>query len=198
MKIEKINIGGLSDKEYSEIAEFFPETAERIKNYRPDDKKRTLAGRFLLKKMIKELYGREEFSLSFNENGKPTLDFCFFSISHSGDFAVCAVSDFPVGADIERIGRFKRREKYMLFTQRESEFVNERDCDNRFYTIWTRKEAYIKAKGGKLSDAAKTELVAPDFKLLSRYDGFSFTTEESDGYILSAAEEYKSSRKEAF
>lgn len=191
MYIKKINLGGLSDKEYSEIAEFFPETAERIKNYRPDDKKRTLAGRFLLKKMIKELYGREEFTLRYNENGKPVLDFCFFSISHSGDFAVCAVSDFPVGVDIEQIGSFNRRERYMLFTPRESEYVNECDCDNRFYTLWTRKEAYIKAKGGILADAAKTELVAPDFKLLSRYDGFCFTTEKSDGYILSAAEEYE-------
>lgn len=198
MKLEKINIGGLSDKEYSEIAEFFPETAERIKNYRPDDKKRTLAGRFLLKKMIKELYGREEFSLSFNENGKPTLDFCFFNIAHSGDFAVCAVSDYPVGVDIEREGSFKLREKYMLLTALESEYVNERDCDNRFYTLWTRKEAYIKAKGGKLSDAARAELVTPDFKLKDIYSGFSFITEKSAGYILSAAEEYKSYRKEAF
>ena len=191
MKLEKIKIGGLSEKEYSEIAKFFPETAERIKNYRPDDQKRTLAGRFLLKKMIKELYGREEFTLRYNENGKPVLDFCFFSISHSGDFAVCAVSDFPVGVDIEQIGSFNRRERYMLFTPRESEYVNECNCDRRFYTIWTRKEAYIKAKGGILADAAKTELVAPDFKLLSRYDGFCFTTEKSDGYILSAAEEYE-------
>ena len=191
MYIKKINIGGLSHKEYSEIAEFFPETAERIKNYRPDDQKRTLAGRFLLKKMIKELYRREEFTLRYNENGKPILDFCFFSISHSGDFAVCAVSDFPVGVDIEQIGNFNRRERYMLFTPRESEYVNECDCDNRFYTVWTRKEAYIKAQGGILADAAKTELVATDYKLLSRYDGFCFTTEKSDGYILSAAEEYE-------
>ena len=79
----------------------------------------------------------------------------------------------------------------MLFTPRESEYINECDRDNRFYTLWTRKEAYIKAKGGILADAAKTELVAPDYKLLSRYDGFCFITEKSDGYILSAAEEYE-------
>ena len=54
MIIEKMNIRGISEKEYSETAKFFPETAERIKNCRPDDKKRTLAGRLLLKKMIKE------------------------------------------------------------------------------------------------------------------------------------------------
>ena len=78
MEIRKINIRTISEKEYSEIIRFFPETAEKLNNYRPDDKKRTLAGRFLLKNMIKEIYGREDFSLVFNENGKPLLDFCFF------------------------------------------------------------------------------------------------------------------------
>ena len=185
MEIRKININEISDTEYSKTADFFPETTKQIKDYRPDDKKRTLAGRYLLKKMIRELYGREEFTVKLNENGKPYLDFCFFSISHSGDFAVCAVSDFPVGVDIERMKGFKQRDKYMLFTPTESEYVNKSDPENRFFTLWTRKEAYIKAKGGKISDAAKVELVTSDFKLLSKYDGFDFKTEFTDGYILS-------------
>lgn len=185
MEIRKININEISDIEYSKTADFFPETTKQIKDYRPDDKKRTLAGRYLLKKMVKELYGREEFTLAFNENGKPMLDFCFFSISHSGDYAVCAVSDSPVGVDIEHMKSFKQRDKYMLFTLRESEYVNECDCQNRFYTLWTRKEAYVKAKGGVISDAAKTELVTSVFKLKDNYDGFSFKTEITGGYILS-------------
>ena len=188
MIIEKINIGGISEKEYSETAALFSETLLKTKNCRPDDKKRTLAGRFLLSKMIKEIYGRENFALCFNENGKPMLDFCFISISHSGDYAVCAVSDSPVGVDIERMYGFKRRGKYMLFTPLESEYVNERDSENRLYTLWTRKESYIKAKGGILADAAKTEFVTPDFSLLDLYDGFHFTAEKSDGYVITAAE----------
>lgn len=188
MKIRKINIGDISEREYSKTAEFFSETAEGIKNYRPDDKKRTLAGRLLLREMIKELYGREEFTVGFNENGKPILDFCYFSISHSGNIAVCAVSDFPIGVDIELIKDFKKREKYMLFTPIENEYVNESDSENRFFTLWTRKEALIKAKGGIMADAAKAELVTPEFKLKDNYDGFAFKTERSDGYVLSAAE----------
>ncbi|MEE1238392.1 MAG: 4'-phosphopantetheinyl transferase superfamily protein [Acutalibacteraceae bacterium] len=188
MEIRKININGILDGEYSKTMEFFPEIAERINKYRPDDKKRTLAGRYLLKNMIKDIYGREEFSVEYNENGKPLLDFCFFSISHSGGFAVCAVSDSPVGVDIERMCGFKKREKYMLFTVRESEYVNECDCESRFCTLWTRKEALIKAKGGKIADAAKIELVTPDFKLKPQYDEFEFTTKIDDIYILSAVE----------
>ena len=138
--------------------------------------------------MIQERYGREDFKLGFNENGRPVLDFCFISISHSGDYAVCAVADLPVGVDIESMGGFKKREKYMLFTPIESEYINRKDSEDRFYTLWTRKEAYIKAKGGILADAAKTELVTCGFSLLNFYDGFRFTTDKSDGYIISAAE----------
>ena len=185
MEIRRINIGDISEIEYQKTSEFFPETAERIKNYRPYDKKRTIAGRYLLKQIIKELYGREEFTIAFNENGKPILDFCFFSISHSGDFAVCAVADMPVGVDIESIKGFKRRDKYMLFSERESQYVNECDCENRFYTLWTSKEAYLKAMGGVIADGAKTELVTPDFILKDKYEGFELTTEITDEYVLS-------------
>lgn len=187
MKIRKININEISDIEYSETADFFPETAKEIKNYRPDDKKRTLAGRLLLREMIKELYGREEFTVGFNENGKPILDFCNFSISHSGDIVVCAVSDFPIGVDIEQIKGFKKRERYMLFTPPENEYVNESDSENRFFTLWTRKEALIKARGGIIADASKAELVTADFELKDNYDGFSLKTEIADGYVLSVA-----------
>ena len=44
-------------------------------------------------------------------HGKPVLKDCtnlFFNISHSGDYAVCAVSKQPVGIDIERIRRTSR------------------------------------------------------------------------------------------
>ena len=188
MEIRKINISAVSDAEYSETAEFFPEIAEKIANYSPDDKKRTLAGRFLLKNMIKEKYGREDFLLFFNENGKPLLDFCFISISHSGDFAVCAVSKFPVGADIEYTGGFKKREKYMLFTDLESDYVNRHDSGKRFYTLWTMKEAYIKAIGGKIADASKTELVTPDFHIKKTYENFKFITEKQGKYVLTVCE----------
>ena len=188
MEIRKINIRTISEKEYSEIIRFFPETAEKIKNSRPADKKRTLAGRFLLKNMIKEIYGRQDFSLVFNENGKPLLDFCFFSISHSEDVAVCAVSDFPVGTDIQYMGGFVKRKEYMLFTDAESGYVNQHDSKNRFYTLWTMKEAYIKAIGGKIADAAKTEFVTSDFTFKKTYENYKFKTQKKENYVLTVCE----------
>lgn len=188
MELRKISIRGISDNEYSEIAEYFPETALKIKNYRLDDKKRTLAGRILLRKMIKKRYGIEDFTLSFNENGKPTLDFCFFSISHSGDIAVCAVSDYPVGADVQYMSGFKKRDRYMLFTASESDYVNECDCEQRFYTLWTMKEAYIKAIGGKTADMTNTKLVTPELRVNKNFGDFIFKTEKQGNYILTVCE----------
>ena len=111
MLLEKINIRDITDEEYTAALYLFPDIPKR-----GEDTKRTLAGRILLKKMIKRLYGKEDFKLCYNENGKPLCDFCYFNISHSGDYAVCAVSEREIGVDTEQMLGFKKRERYMLFS----------------------------------------------------------------------------------
>ena len=188
MLVKTVDIRQITDAEYAETEKFFMDTAEKVKNFLPEDRKRTLAGRYLLKKMIKEIYGREGFELSYNENGKPELDFCFFSISHSGNYAVCAVAQTPVGIDIENTGRFKRREKYMFFTDNETRYVNSRDSARRFCIIWTRKEAYIKALGEPLAFAAKTDMVTPELSLKDSYGGYAFDTRDFGEYVITTAQ----------
>ena len=41
--------------------------------------------------------------LRTNENGKPIVEGICFNLSHSGDYVICAVSERPVGCDIEQI-----------------------------------------------------------------------------------------------
>lgn len=188
MLVKTVDIRQITDAEYAETEKFFADTAQKVKNFLPEDRKRTLAGRYLLKKIIKEIYGREGFELSYNENGKPELDFCFFSISHSGNYAVCAVAETPVGIDIENTGRFKRREKYMFFTDNETRYVNERDSARRFCIIWTRKEAYIKALGEPLASASETELVTPELSLKDSYGGYAFDTCDFGEYVITTAQ----------
>ena len=184
MRCEVINIRTVSDGEYRDIsARQSDGLKKRLENCAEDDIKRTLAGRLLLERMIKRIYGKERFEIKYNKNGKPLCDFCFFSISHSGDFAAVAVSDNQVGVDIQIPGGFKKREKYMLFSPAENEFVNAEDPENRFYTLWTRKEAYIKAEGGTLSDAAKILLVGGG-RLKEELGEYRFKTEKTDRYYL--------------
>lgn len=188
MKSEIIDFHSISDREYLKISADFPDIAERVENFSDEDKKRTLAGRFLLKRMITEMYGEKKLNFTYNDCGKPQLDFCFFSISHSGNYSVCAVDDNPVGIDIEQIKNFKKRDKYMLFSPLEAEFVNETSFAERFFTLWTRKESYIKLMGGKLSDASEINLVTPELTLKNEYNRIRFETIIIDGYILSTAE----------
>ena len=185
MTVEKINIRRISDGEYRKIAERqSPELLKRLENCGDDEKKRTLAGRYLLEKTIKQIYGKERFQIVYNSNGKPLCDFCFFSISHSGDYAAVAVSDKPIGIDIQMPDGYKKRAKYMLFSCEENEFVNNGDSENRFYTLWTMKESYVKAVGGTLSSAAKISLAAGG-RLNMRLGNYIFKTEKADGYFIS-------------
>lgn len=93
--------------------------------------------------------------LGYNACGRPYLkNRCIdFNISHSGNCALCVVSDSSrVGIDIEK-------EKDVEVTDFKRVFTNEewRDIENSatplidFYSYWTRKESVIKADGRGLS-----------------------------------------------
>lgn len=107
-----------------------------------------------------------DIKFSTNEYGKPFLirsnDFSRlmnieFNLSHSGDFALIAITrGRKVGIDVERIRTDIELEDLARrnFSPREvSEFVS-LPAEQRargFFNCWTRKEAYIKAQGLGLS-----------------------------------------------
>ena len=90
---------------------------------------------------------------SENEWGKPYLPGGpEFSLSHAGEFAVCAVSGFPVGADIER-ARVTEAVAERFFHPDEISFLHtlpvSGQADARL-RLWTAKEAYTKYLGSGL------------------------------------------------
>ncbi|MCD8293958.1 MAG: 4'-phosphopantetheinyl transferase superfamily protein [Clostridia bacterium] len=89
------------------------------------------------------------------ENGKPYIpgNPLYFSVSHSRNRTVLAVSDAPVGIDMEIFPSGKSYSHILRhMTDREkAEIQSERD----FYTHWTVKEAYIKMVGSTLADMYK-------------------------------------------
>lgn len=87
-----------------------------------------------------------------NKYGKPYLrDFpnIHYNISHTKGAIVCAVSDNPVGVDIERVRPYKKQIIEYFFTQNEREYIfkDMENQDKRFTEIWTKKEAYVKWAG---------------------------------------------------
>ena len=82
------------------------------------------------------------------ENGAPS-----YSLSHSGEYAVCAIGPETVGVDIEKIGTADEAVARRCFLTSELQRVMRDGTVNaeRFYSLWTLKESYIKFIGTGLS-----------------------------------------------
>ena len=101
------------------------------------------------------------FNILRTPNGKPYIDGdpVYFSLSHSKNVTVIAISDEPVGVDLEFTGRKKYSAILSRFTARErAEITDETD----FLHAWVAKESFIKTVGGTL---------AHDLKRLEYYGG---------------------------
>ncbi len=176
--LEVIDIDAITKEEYEAQYECLDDrTKTAVSRKNPLKAKQTIAGRILLKKMVLERYGISDFSPQYNQNGKPLLPFCHFSITHTGNKVFCAVGDTNIGIDAQDIRQIKKAEHYPLFTKGETAVINSSsDTSHKFLEIWTRKEAYIKLMGYKLTDALDIDTT----KDLS----VRFETQEQDDVIL--------------
>lgn len=104
----------------------------------------------------------EQLRFSYNQYGKPSLDLPLrtpilqFNISHSQDFALLAFTyDRFVGVDIEYMRAIEYEQLAAhSFSPHEQATLQALPLSLRhqgFYNCWTRKEAYIKARGRGLS-----------------------------------------------
>lgn len=128
-----------------------PERQEKVKACRfEEDKLRTAGAGWLLR------YALEREGVPFeaqrfvkNEWGKPELaeqKDLHFNLSHSGTWAVCAVSDRPVGVDVEaKCCSMEFAKKHFL--PQELECLSE----DGLKRLWAAKEAFSKAIGRGLT-----------------------------------------------
>lgn len=126
----------------------------------------------LLKKGLLNEYGLDvNPAFSFGEHGKPVLtDFpsIHFSLSHCREAVICAVSDHPVGVDIESVGRYKESVvRYSMNDDEQLRILEAEQKDVAFARLWTMKEACVKMTGEGLQTGVKDILVD---------NGYSFTT----------------------
>jgi 4'-phosphopantetheinyl transferase len=126
------------------------------------DRQRFIAAHGALRMVLGLYLSADPQSLEFRTGpmGKPALVQTFtdlrFNLSHSGDLALIAVArGREVGVDVERLQRdiefdpivehyFEPAEVWDLRTAPPQERVE------RFFDLWTRKEACVKAEGGGL------------------------------------------------
>ncbi|NMB34027.1 MAG: 4'-phosphopantetheinyl transferase superfamily protein [Clostridium sp.] len=142
---------------YEEILNELPrDKVDRIKRFRRiEDSMRTLAADLLIRTAACIRFNTQNRFLKFQKGckGKPYLlnnkDF-HFNLSHSGDFAVCAISNKTIGIDIEKVQDMDFSIAKRFFSQSETQDLFSKDGEARkqyFFDLWTLKESYIKADG---------------------------------------------------
>ena len=142
----------------------------------PDSVKQSICGLYALLLLLKAR-GEDptRLILARGESGKPYFKNSplEFSISHSQGVAVCSLGDFPRGADVELVRRKCNAEALAkrFFCGAESDYVAaSENTDDAFYTVWTRKEALIKKRGGgvdeRLNETDTTKEKFSEFALM--------------------------------
>lgn len=133
-----------------------PMQANVLKYRRWEDAQASLLGKMLLTKALQK-YGLETDELGkiqYTKYNRPFLNGPLdFSISHSGNCVLCAISSgYSLGIDVEEV-------KPIVIHDFDSQFSDEEmasiySAENQlyeFYSWWTRKEAVIKADGRGMS-----------------------------------------------
>lgn len=165
------------------LAEVSAQRREQALKFRFESGRRlSLAVYLLLKKALWEEYGiMDNPVFGYQAGGKPFLiDYpdIHFSFSHSGHVALCAISDQPVGADVEVPRQVSPSLiRFTMNDQEQAQIEASLNPTMQFFHFWTRKEALLKLTG---------EGIRNDMKMvLCETDGCHFETIQTGDYIYS-------------
>jgi 4'-phosphopantetheinyl transferase len=165
---------------------------EKIKKLKYSiDKKLSLWAELIVRHDIYKELGITNNAIEFKTNvyGKPYLyGNCKyeFNISHTRNAIAVAVSDKAIGVDIEPIRMADMRIANKFFSKDEVAYITgaEKGSDTAFYEIWTKKEAYIKNRGGGLA------IPLPSFNVFDSGIREKADTLTMNNYILSICSAY--------
>lgn len=158
-------LAAVSEQRREKVARLRAEGARRL----------SLGAALLLDRMLLDAGFPPAGAFSFGEQGKPYLPDrpgVHFSLSHSGSWVLCALSEAELGCDVEGPRRcdpalarrfFHPDETARLFS------LQPREQDAAFVRLWTLKESYVKAVGLGLS------LPLDAFRILPEGEGFALT-----------------------
>ena len=154
----------------------------------PEEQRRSLAAGLLLRAFLG--VERDE-QLVYGPVGKPALAAGGpeFSLSHSGNYAALAVSDRPVGIDLEQVRSFPDAVFRRQFSPAEQDWAGADDL--RRFLVWTRKEALMKADGAGLTLEAAALPALPEGDGAVTVGGVRryFSALQYDGHAVSLAAE---------
>ena len=169
-ELEKINY---SDEIFSEGRR------EKItKMKREDDKQLSACAELLLIYALKKQMGQVELPLAIAEDDRSKLQLSdlpyYFNISHANDYAVCSLSDKPVGVDVEyfRVKELSHTDRMLHIEEAQMlAFIsNPNEKKKYFYECWVAKESYLKNLGIGLIVRPGDFMVREDKLLIGKED----------------------------
>lgn len=111
----------------------------------------------LLADEAKRRCGYGDCPVRFTQQGQPYLEIpegrkkAWISISHSGDYAACAVGYCPVGVDIQKETTVRERIGERCYAPGERQDFGEGLDKKDFFRRWTVKESYMKLTGAGMA-----------------------------------------------
>jgi len=169
---KKRSLGSLTTTEYERcLALMEPKRREQVLAGKNEPRRKAaILGEWLAKTLLAEQSGLplEKICILRTEKGKPYAEgLPYFSITHSADYVAVAVSDRPIGIDMERLRPVDPRLAERIGAD-----------PNRFFEEWTAKEAHFKIHSN------------PNFKGIS-YSDLSPLHFYEDDYIITVIKEEK-------
>ena len=172
------------------------------------DRRRFVVTRAMLRSILARYLGRlpQEICFQYERHGKPRLRAADsgagleFNLAHSHELVLYAVSrGRHVGVDVEHLQPVADLEQIaaVAFSHSEQATLSALACEQQvigFFNCWTRKEAYVKARGDGLLmplDAFDVSLAPgePAMLLANRLDPYEvvrwslYTVSPADGYV---------------
>ena len=159
------------------------EDIQKSKRYKMEiNQKQHLVSAYLKRRFVGDF--------SIDEKGKPYSTNCFFSVSHSNEMVVLAISfHHPVGVDVEEIKETKENLRAFVSSKKEYEYIKD---NKNFFEIWTSKESLAKASGLGLSDIKNIPALPLDG--LKEYKKKTYRSKiiYLDNYVISITREKES------
>lgn len=156
VKVYAVNVSEIDVTDGRILGQMSEKRLEKIKRLKPEkSKKQSVGAELALNYALSREAGLcPPANWETDENGKlyiPDTSF-YVNLSHSGDYAVCAIADSVIGVDIERIKAVNPSLAKRFFTEAENEFIKSSpNSGETFCDIWVKKESVIKAVGKGLA-----------------------------------------------
>jgi len=147
--------------------------------------------KYVLRQLLSVFTGVNASAITYRygEHKKPAVEGIAFNSSHSGNCILIAIAPAGVGIDVEHIRHDFDFDVLMdtCFTAEEQAFINQGERRNNFFSLWTRKEAVLKANGTGLITRLN-ELNCLDMEVTFKGQHYILTTQNVDEqYTMSLA-----------